>query len=232
MKVRIYQIIPELDEDHLMFRDLKYILVASNKRIPAELYECVYEGDFESEHLERLFIILNSDFPRDYYARSLSVSDVVEVIHSPEKSSFYFCDSFGFQLFPFEKEKAMLSIQNHDYEPLLEIRQNVIAYFISESGLTKCFSAKFILNRCKYSDSQLGYRIRSWYDLDINKPHTYKFLERPRIILVPHYYAVPDSLLYIADENGRRMRFGSHSSDNLTAIKEWYYEQHVQIEIL
>ena len=232
MKVRIYQIIPELDEDHLMFRDLQFILVASNKRIPAELYECVYEGEFETEHLERLFIILNSNLPRDYCARSLSVSDVVEVIHSPEKSSFYFCDSFGFQLFPFDKEKAMLPIQNHDYEPLLEIRQNVTAYFMSEAGLTRCFSAKFILNRCKYSDSQLGYRVRSWYDLDINKPLTYNFLERPRILLAPNYYAVPESLLYIVDERGRRMRFGAHSPDNLTAIKEWCYEQHVQIEIL
>lgn len=232
MKVRIYQIIPELDEDHLMFRDLQYILIASNKRIPAELYECVYEGEFATDHLERLFIILNSDHPKDYWARSLSVSDVVEVIHSPEKSSFYFCDSFGFQLMPFETGKAMLPILNHDYEPLLEIRQNVTAYFISESGLTKCFSAKFVLNRCRYSDSQLGYQIRSWYDLDFNKPHTYKFLERPRIILAPNYYAVPESLLYIIGETGRRMRFGAHSPDNLTAIKEWYNEQRVQIEIL
>ena len=38
-----------------------------------------------------------------YHARSLSVSDVVEMVKSDNDSSFYFCDSFGFQPFPFNK---------------------------------------------------------------------------------------------------------------------------------
>jgi len=103
MKVRIYQIIPELDENHLMFRNLQTIIGKSNGKIPAEIYGCVYEGELEAKQLEDVFYILNCALPQDYQVRSLSVSDIVEVMHSEENSSFYFCDSFGFQLFPFDK---------------------------------------------------------------------------------------------------------------------------------
>ena len=103
MKVRIYQIVPELDEKHLMFRDLQTILSKSNGKIPEAIYECVYEGELEAKQLEDVFYILNCDFPQDYHARSLSVSDVVEMVKSDNDSSFYFCDSFGFHPFPFNK---------------------------------------------------------------------------------------------------------------------------------
>lgn len=103
MKVRIYQIVPELDVNHLMFRDLQTIISKSNGKIPEAIYACVYEGELEAKQLEDVFYILNCAFPQDYRARSLSVSDVVEVLHSENDSSFYFCNSFGFQLFPFDK---------------------------------------------------------------------------------------------------------------------------------
>lgn len=103
MKVRIYQIVPELDEKHLMFRNLQTVIDKSNGKIPADIYACVYEGELEAKSLEDVFCVLNCAFPKDYRARSLSVSDIVEVINSDEQSSFYFCDSFGFQLFPFDK---------------------------------------------------------------------------------------------------------------------------------
>lgn len=103
MKVRIYQIVPELDVNHLMFRDLQTILSKSNGKIPEAIYECVYEGELEAKQLEDVFYILNCAFPQDYHARSLSVSDIVEMVKSDNDSSFYFCDSFGFQLFPFDK---------------------------------------------------------------------------------------------------------------------------------
>ena len=103
MKVRIYQIVPELDVNHLMFRDLQTIISKANGKIPEAIYASVYEGELEAKQLEDVFYILNCAFPQDYRARSLSVSDVVEVLHSENESSFYFCDSFGFQLFPFDK---------------------------------------------------------------------------------------------------------------------------------
>ncbi len=110
MKVRIYQIVPELDCNNLMFRNLQTVTGRSSGKIPEEIYSNVYEGELEANRLEDVFYILNCNHPRDYFARSLSVSDVVEVIHSPDNSSFYFCDSFGFRPFPFDKSR-IYSIQ-------------------------------------------------------------------------------------------------------------------------
>ena len=36
----------------------------------------------------------------------MTMSDVVEVIHSEKESSFFFCDRIGFEEIAFEKEKA------------------------------------------------------------------------------------------------------------------------------
>jgi len=103
MKVRIYQINYELDRRYLAYQDLETVLARSNGKIPAQIYDCVYEGELDAKDLEDVFYILNEAKPADYRTRSLSVSDVVEVVHSEEKSSFYFCDTFGFQPFPFDK---------------------------------------------------------------------------------------------------------------------------------
>ena len=103
MKLRIYQIAPELDAKHLMFRDLQTNFTQSNGKIPEEIYEMVYEGEHEAQSLEDVYRIFNCAQPRDYHARSLSVSDVVEVIDSSGKSNFYFCDSFGFKFITFDK---------------------------------------------------------------------------------------------------------------------------------
>ena len=103
MKVIIYQIVPELDEKHLMFRDLQTIVSKSGGKIPADIYGAVFEGELNAQNLEDVFRILNCSQPPEYHARSLSVSDVVEMIRSDEESSFYFCDSFGFKPVSFDK---------------------------------------------------------------------------------------------------------------------------------
>jgi hypothetical protein len=41
MKVIVYQIIPELDEKHVMFRDLQTIVSKSDGKIPEEIYESI-----------------------------------------------------------------------------------------------------------------------------------------------------------------------------------------------
>lgn len=103
MKVIIYQIVPELDEKHLMFRELQTIVSKSGGKIPADIYGAVFEGELNAQNLEDIFRILNCSQPPEYHARSLSVSDVVEIIHSDEDSHFYFCDSFGFKPVSFDK---------------------------------------------------------------------------------------------------------------------------------
>ena len=79
MNVTLYQIIPELDNDHLMFRNLQAILQASNHQVPAELYETVFSGELEVQDLQDIFTIFNIAHPEGYRGRSMSVSDVVEI---------------------------------------------------------------------------------------------------------------------------------------------------------
>jgi len=62
-------------------------------------YEKVYEGDLDAaeidnirDALELLFHIFNVDHPKDYEARSLSVSDIVVLDEEP-----FYCDSFGWK---------------------------------------------------------------------------------------------------------------------------------------
>ena len=104
MKVRIYQINYELDRRYLAYQSLETVLARSNGKIPAQIYDCVYEGELDAKNLEDVFYILNEAKPADYRTRSLSVSDVVEVVHSEEKSSFYFCDTLAFSRFRLTKQ--------------------------------------------------------------------------------------------------------------------------------
>ena len=94
MKIRIFQIDIELDEKHVAFRSYAEIQNQYGGRIPAELYRNAYEGTVEAENLEDVFYIFNMDHPREFRARSLSMSDVVEVIEN-NCSTFHICDILG-----------------------------------------------------------------------------------------------------------------------------------------
>ena len=101
MKLRIYQIDLNLDGKNAAFRSYGEILSQHGGRIPAELYRNAYEGTVEAENLEDVFYIFNMDHPREFRARSLSMSDVVEVIEN-NCSTFHICDTFGFKEVPFD----------------------------------------------------------------------------------------------------------------------------------
>ena len=105
MKVAIYQVIPELDRTRMLYNSLEFIKKVHNGIVPAEAYEMVFEGEVEAETTEDIFFVFNAKFPKGYKGRSLSVSDVVEIIGSDGKSEFYFCDSVGFAKIKFRKEK-------------------------------------------------------------------------------------------------------------------------------
>ena len=69
------------------------------ERFDFSKYNLKYEGTITVEDkkedlhaLEELFFILNCMHPTDYNARSLSVSDIVEI-----NNKFYYCDSFGWR---------------------------------------------------------------------------------------------------------------------------------------
>ncbi len=116
MFINLYQINSELDNGRLMFRNLKTILTANGNQIPAHLYECVFSGELDVQDAEDVFRIFNLEHPKGYRGRSMSVSDVVEFVHTPNKSNFYFCDSIGFAQVEFDKQSAKRLIVNRDYE--------------------------------------------------------------------------------------------------------------------
>ena len=88
MKIAIYQIAIERDENRLAFQSLNHIISVSNGRVPAELYDCVFAGEVSAQTLEDIFYVFNMEHPSGYKGRSLSVSDVVEYfLHQEEVSS-------------------------------------------------------------------------------------------------------------------------------------------------
>ena len=106
MKIRIYQIDLKLDVQNVAFRPHADMKNQYGGRVPAELYHKVYEGTVEADNLEDVFYIFNMDHPEDYRARSLSMSDVVEVIED-HGSSFHICDTFGFKEVDFDTSKVL-----------------------------------------------------------------------------------------------------------------------------
>jgi len=106
MKIAIYQISMERDVNRLAFQNMDRILSASNGRVPAELYDCVFAGEVAAETLEDIFYIFNVAHPSGYRGRSLSVSDVVEIPLAQGESGFYYCEPIGFKRIRFEKERT------------------------------------------------------------------------------------------------------------------------------
>ena len=106
MKIRIYQIDIDNDKDNLSFRNLEFVYKKSGGRVPEEIYEQIYEGEVDVKTINNIFYIFNEALPENFRARSMSVSDVFELIHSPEKSIFYYVDSVGFARIPFDRTKV------------------------------------------------------------------------------------------------------------------------------
>ena len=136
MKITIYQIIPELDQDRLMFMPLSYFQKAGYPSPPAEIYESVFCGETEVATPEEIYRIFNRKDEADacylekigFTGHSMSVSDILEIQHSPGESRFYFCDTFGFSQIAFQKENAMLPVQNHDNIPFEQVNRSKPGY--------------------------------------------------------------------------------------------------------
>ena len=115
MKIRIYQINLERDTEKVAFMALETLpKFQKTDRVNSSLYDRVYEADVDCSNLDDVFKLFNLNHPADFTGRSLSVSDVVEVVDAPTiEAGFYFCDSIGFKRVDFDpaqaqiKEKAM-----------------------------------------------------------------------------------------------------------------------------
>ncbi len=90
MTITIYQINRDRDSKGNMFASYR----ASEKRgINMSSYDKVFEGDVPCKDLEDVFEMFNIALPYNYYGRSMSVSDIVQV----EGDGTYYCDILGFK---------------------------------------------------------------------------------------------------------------------------------------
>ena len=110
MKIRIYQINLERDTDKVAFMALDTLpKFQESESINSALYDRVYEADVDCSNLEDVFKLFNLNHPAAFAGRSLSVSDVVEIVDAPAiEVGFYFCDSIGFKRVDFDPAQAQI----------------------------------------------------------------------------------------------------------------------------
>ncbi|MBQ6270472.1 MAG: DUF3846 domain-containing protein [Clostridiales bacterium] len=108
MNIRIYQVNLGRDEKRVAFQGLDALEHFNGlKELDSEIYDCVFSGEVDCKGLENVFQIFNNDRPEGYKGRSLSVSDVVEIIEAKDvEPGFYFCDYVGFKKVEFDPEEA------------------------------------------------------------------------------------------------------------------------------
>lgn len=108
MNIKIYQINMGRDDNRIAFMGSdEFPRFTGNTEIDSSIYDCVFEGDVNCQNLEDAYRMFNLDHPEDYRGRSMSVSDVVEIVDADTaEKGFYFCDTVGFKKVEFEPEKA------------------------------------------------------------------------------------------------------------------------------
>ena len=81
MNVRIYQINMKRDANNVAFMNYESLpKFQGSSEIDSSLYDKVFEGEVNCFTLEKLYEIFNLEHPEGYKGRSMSVSDVVEII--------------------------------------------------------------------------------------------------------------------------------------------------------
>ena len=108
MRIRIYQVNMGRDNHRVAFFSLEELeQFRGSKKIDSKIYDRVFDGEVDGQNLEDVYKQFNISHPEGYEGRSLSVSDVVEVIDAERiESGFYFCDSVGFKSVEFDPSQT------------------------------------------------------------------------------------------------------------------------------
>ncbi len=109
MRMRLYQINMDRDEKGLAFMNYEFVKRRTHSnRIDRKIYDCVFDGVVDCKSLESVFALFNFRYPEGYRGRSLSLSDVVEVLESDHMpKGLYYCDSVGFKEVMFTQDKEL-----------------------------------------------------------------------------------------------------------------------------
>lgn len=104
MEIKLYQINQDRDDNGCAFLGLDRLEgIFGDAQIDSEIYDQVFSGPVEADLLEEVFCIFNLTHPDGFAGRSMSVSDVVEIVESDSvERGFYFCDSIGFRKVEFD----------------------------------------------------------------------------------------------------------------------------------
>ena len=118
MNINIYQINIDRDKDRVAFMSYnEFPKFQNSDYVNCALYDKVYSAEVECNNLEEVYSKFNLDHPADYKARSMSVSDVVEVKDGIGiEPGFYFCDNVGFRKIDFDP--ALCSEPRRDVEKI------------------------------------------------------------------------------------------------------------------
>lgn len=102
MNVRIYQINLKRDTNNIAFMNYESLpKFQGSSEIDSSIYDKVFEGEVVCKSLEDVYQMFNLNHPQGYKARSLSVSDVVEVIAKDGTSQFHFATASAFRMVEF-----------------------------------------------------------------------------------------------------------------------------------
>ena len=102
MNISIYQINTERDSKRICFFGLDEIKkLTKSDTLDCTIYDKLFSGEVNCNNLEDVYRMFNTDRPKGYTGRSLSVSDVVEITDG-ECKGFYFCDNIGFEKIDFD----------------------------------------------------------------------------------------------------------------------------------
>lgn len=98
---RIYQLKPETDV-RMKFISYDELIMQGFGKPNIENYTIVFDGEIETNDLEKIYEKFNASHPHGYNGHSLTMSDVIE-LYNDVGSSFHYVDSIGFKEIEFEQ---------------------------------------------------------------------------------------------------------------------------------
>ena len=102
MRVKIYQIDPELDVNRVKFMSLDMLQKTQDAaEVDPRIYQEVFNAEIDETEPEEIYARFNTDGHPLFRGHSLSVSDVVVT-----DDGALFCDTVGFTKIPFDESKA------------------------------------------------------------------------------------------------------------------------------
>ena len=129
MNIRIYQVNMKRDVNNVGFSSYENLEKwQGTSAIDSTIYDKVFSGEVECKNLEDVYVMFNRNHPYGYKARSLSKSDIVEVIDTDGASKFHYVDTFGYKQVDFEPDKATVSERYLD----LSEKKNIISVLLVE----------------------------------------------------------------------------------------------------